>query len=252
MITLVWGQPWTLQVVNRSSGSHTLKVLRPMLTRVAGGPCRRGWQIGAPILRAMSSYYYLHSYRHIISAATTLHCAVAVDEVPVVEAKFAVVNFYVINVINDVEQEVKHHQEILTRLGMVGRVYVCREGINAQVGKADEQTSIALCLLSIHSFFLNLAPICIAVPRHRHCGITLCFFSHNFFVAILCQSQISGTVANCNLYKQHVNDRFSSIQIIFKEDPVIEPAFPSLKVFTKHIPHGNIHITKFYFHFYFR
>tara|TARA_B100000524_G_C23652949_1_gene370800 strand:- start:222 stop:1781 length:1560 start_codon:yes stop_codon:yes gene_type:complete len=48
-------------------------------------------------------------------------------------------------------------------------------------------------------------------------------------------AQVSGTVASCAAYREFVTQRFTDTQLLFKEDPVAELAFPKLRVKAKEL-----------------
>eukprot|EP00299_Pterocystis_sp_00344_P015112 c7532_g1_i1.p1 GENE.c7532_g1_i1~~c7532_g1_i1.p1 ORF type:complete len:183 (-),score=26.06 c7532_g1_i1:268-816(-) len=52
--------------------------------------------------------------------------------------KFRVLNFYVIAPIGNIEHEMNCHRQVLVSMNMFGRVYVCADGINAQVSGVIE------------------------------------------------------------------------------------------------------------------
>ena len=96
---------------------------------------------------------------------------------------YRVLAFYAVTPLDDVDEKVEAHRSFLAEHSMVGRVYVCADGLNAQV---------------------------------------------------------SGTAAACAEYRAFAAQELPpTLQLIFKEDPVGEPAFPKLRVKHKQlVPNG--------------
>ena len=87
---------------------------------------------------------------------------------------YRVLAFYALAPIPEpIDEAVERHRAFLTKRDMVGRVYLCADGLNAQV---------------------------------------------------------SGTAQACVDYREWVASEFPSEQLVFKEDPLEEPAFPRLRV----------------------
>ena len=86
---------------------------------------------------------------------------------------YRVLAFYAIAPVADPDEAVEQHRRFLAEQRMVGRVYVCADGLNAQV---------------------------------------------------------SGTAASCEAYRTFAAAAFPSEQLLFKEDPIEELAFPKLRV----------------------
>jgi len=95
---------------------------------------------------------------------------------------YRVLAFYAIAPVAAPDDAVAEHRQYLVKHDMVGRVYICADGLNAQV---------------------------------------------------------SGTTASCEAYRAFAAAAFPGIQLLFKEDPVAEPAFPKLRVKHKALVPGE-------------
>ena len=95
---------------------------------------------------------------------------------------YRVLAFYAIAPVAAPDEAVAEHRQYLLKHDMVGRVYICADGLNAQV---------------------------------------------------------SGAAASCEAYRAFAAAAFPGIQLLFKEDPVAEPAFPKLRVKHKALVPGE-------------
>ena len=84
-----------------------------------------------------------------------------------------VLAFYAVSPVAEPDASVEAHRKFLAARDMVGRVYVCADGLNAQV---------------------------------------------------------SGSIEACADYRAFAATQFPTLSLIFKEDPIDEPAFPKLRV----------------------